>query len=351
MLANRLNNFDAIRIGAALLVIYGHAFPLSGMASPGIIGSSVQTLGVKIFFAISGFLIAKSWIKDPHVLRFLWKRVLRIFPALILVVVLTACVLGPLVTEVALGGYFSDPAFRNYFWNIALNIHYHLPATFANLKYPGAVNGSLWSLPAEFFMYLMTPLLLLAKRYKVLLGGIACVFAALGPWAMANLPATPIVYYGSNLWQWLDVIPFFIVGAWMATFRSDWKPNLQIGIAAFMALLLFKMPDMVQVTLFTFVLPYLVLAYAFASPPQFPQAARYGDISYGLYLYGFPMQQLTSMMIGPNPQSWQLFLYPLPAIVLLSFMSWHLVEKRALKLKDLVGRQKAPALEPKPAEV
>ena len=100
------NNFDAIRMLAALLVIYGHSYPLLGVAGPGWLGSSVQTVGVKIFFCISGFLIAKSWFGDGNVERYLLKRSLRIFPGLFLNVLVVCLIIGPLVTNLSLIEYF-----------------------------------------------------------------------------------------------------------------------------------------------------------------------------------------------------------------------------------------------------
>src|SRR6187200_539555 len=84
------NAFDTLRLVAALIVIFGHAFRLTGETVPVFAGTTVATLGVKIFFVVSGYLVAQSWLRDPHPRRFLQRRLLRIVPALVLVVVLTA---------------------------------------------------------------------------------------------------------------------------------------------------------------------------------------------------------------------------------------------------------------------
>src|SRR5690349_17297938 len=102
------NTFDALRLFAALLVIFGHAFRLTGEIGPAFAGTGVATTGVKIFFVISGYLVAQSWMRDPHPVRFLRRRVLRVMPGLIAVVVLTALVLGPLVTRLPPAAYFAD---------------------------------------------------------------------------------------------------------------------------------------------------------------------------------------------------------------------------------------------------
>ena len=122
MEAHRENNFDAVRLIAAAAVIYGHAHPLTGTVDVGFMGNAVQSFAVKVFFVISGFLIATSWIADPNVPRYLEKRALRIFPALVVVVVLCAFVLGPVVTTLPLTQYFANGRTRAYLWNILLRL-------------------------------------------------------------------------------------------------------------------------------------------------------------------------------------------------------------------------------------
>lgn len=157
----RTNNFDALRLLAATVVVYGHAFPLTKTAQVVILGNSVESLAVKVFFVISGYLISESWLRDPQINRFLIRRALRIFPALIVVVLLSVLVLGPLATTLSIAGYFGNISVLMYLKNIFLYPVYYLPGVFQSNPYPIAVNGSLWSLPVEFSMYLLTPLLLL----------------------------------------------------------------------------------------------------------------------------------------------------------------------------------------------
>lgn len=109
------NGFDVLRLIAAALVIWGHAYPLTGHVAPGLFGNGVHTLGVKIFFVISGFLITGSWMSDPHVARYARKRALRIMPGLVAICVLTAIALGPAVTSLPLAGYFRSRETWLYF--------------------------------------------------------------------------------------------------------------------------------------------------------------------------------------------------------------------------------------------
>lgn len=144
------NLFDALRIIAAAMVIIGHAWPLSGLSGvPTFAGMKIRHVGVYIFFVISGYLLARSWNRDPRPLAFIVRRALRIFPALFAVILLTILVVGPLLTVQPPGGYWGQRSFWNYFMNFLLLAEYELPGVFVNNPTP-PVNGSLWSLGPEF---------------------------------------------------------------------------------------------------------------------------------------------------------------------------------------------------------
>jgi peptidoglycan/LPS O-acetylase OafA/YrhL len=134
----RDNNFDFLRQFAAFCVIVGHSQSL------------VSTFGVQIFFAVSGFLVTESWLRGPKIGSFLKKRTSRIFPGLMVCILLTALVMGPLLTRLPVGEYFDHPGTLLYLKNIFLSPVYFLPGLFEGNTYPNAVNGSLWSLPVEF---------------------------------------------------------------------------------------------------------------------------------------------------------------------------------------------------------
>lgn len=152
----RNNNFDFVRLLAACLVIWGHAYPILGVpGTPSIMGAPIHGFAVKIFFVVSGYLVIISWTQDPSACNFIAKRALRIFPALLVVVSISACVLGPVVTNYSLNDYYNDQLFAEYFRNFLLDIRFALPGVFSTNTYPTAVNGSLWTLPVEAAMYLL----------------------------------------------------------------------------------------------------------------------------------------------------------------------------------------------------
>jgi peptidoglycan/LPS O-acetylase OafA/YrhL len=333
------DNFDAVRILAALTVLYGHAYPLTGTVSPAAFGSSVQSLAVKVFFVVSGFLVSESWHRDPSVIRYLSRRGLRIFPGLVTVIVLSVLIAGPILTKLSLGEYFGSPSTWNYLSNIVLCPSYFLPGVFATNVYPAAVNGSLWSLPVEFAMYLTLPLIAFTRRgasLRILLGCIAlCVISLYLVRARAN-PA-PVVLYGTNIISALDAAPYFLLGAvWQVAL-----PRRLLSPQA--AVLLLLMSPLVpantiaqEVALYV-VLPYAVLSFATARPALFGLAGQVGDFSYGIYVYGFLIEQIMSHYFRTNGKPLLNFGFSLFPTLLLAAASWRIIEKPFLKLKPKAG--------------
>ncbi len=348
------NNFDAVRVLAAAAVIFGHAHPLSGQPDLGVLGNATGTLAVKIFFIISGYLVARSWARDPSPIRYLQKRCLRIFPALLWVLLLTVFVLGPLFTTVGLSTYFTDPGTWRYLgYNLALYPDYNLPGVFAQNVYPAAVNGSLWSLPVEFAMYLLFPVIYAATRVTrsnrfLIVFAIAFCAASLY-WVRIAKPDTPVVLYGTSLTYALDVGPYFFLGAVFAVTRLHRLLDPVIALFAIGLVAFFQPSGAVSSEVVLFVLaPYCVLAFANASTPVLRSAGRHGDLSYGLYLYGFPVQQALFSLFGPVMTPVQNAVCALVIAALFAFVSWHLVERRALALKP-VSPSRRLAIPPAPA--
>ena len=271
--------FDWLRLLGALLVVIGHSAVLLSL-QPAMVGDyGVHTLGVIIFFTISGYLITGSWKNDPHFFRYAEKRARRIMPALLVVVFLTALVLGPLVTSDP--NYFGDPQVRKYVWRNSLLLPYHqLPGVFA-ANPETAVNGSLWTLPVEVFMYVMTPILVLAGPWVCTAGAIALL---LFPF---NQEIAGFGLAGAS-----SVIPFFMLGAagrlWGAELPRFGMPKLSV------------------------------------------------DLSYGMYLLAFPTQQ-TFIFLHPDITPLALTSATVLACAPLAWLSWTFIEKPMVRGRSLVG--------------
>ncbi len=338
------NNLTALRWFAAGLVLYGHAFVFLGLPEPLFLQwVPMGPLGVYIFFAISGYLVAQSWERDPHVLRFLAKRALRIFPGLAVCTLLSVLVLGPLLTTLDAGTYWRNEHTRGYLTNMALYITYHLPGVFANNRLPHAVNGSLWSLPVEFFMYLLLALLgLLAAAFKAVsnrllawaVGVMALVFMLLAAfWAGTTTEA--LVMYRTDLRQVPMCGVYFLVGASLFCFKlSKYFTLSNVLLALVLWLCLGVQPHWFAMAAWV-VLPFVVLAFGLARQPWLVRMhAR--DYSYGIYIYAFPVQQ-TLVSFWPEMALPAYLLSTLVITVALAALSWHFVEKPALKLKPFRG--------------
>lgn len=337
--AHRSNNFDAIRIVAALVVIFGHAYPLSGHSDDVILGNAVQSLAVKIFFVVSGYLVARSWESDPHVGRYLMRRGLRLLPGLAMVLLLTVLVLGPIFTILPLSDYFSNGGTWRYFvYNMVLYPVYSLPGVFVHNVYPHAVNGSLWSLPAEVSMYLLLPVVFLTAmidRSRRLFVLVTCTLAFLSLLYLSTSPADQqIVFWGTGSRSVADVGPYFFIGAlYSVTSMKRWL-SAPVSLLLIGVLALFQIPnyDLQQVGLMI-VLPYAVLSFATQPVPVICKAGCFGDPSYGLYVYGFAVQQALFHLGGTTMGPISNAVIATFITLILAYASWHLLEKRALAFK------------------
>ena len=340
------NNLTALRWFAACLVLYGHAHAFLGL--PEVLFMQIVPMGlmgVYIFFAISGYLVAQSWSRDPHVLRFMAKRALRIFPGLVVCTLLSVLVLGPLLTSLDANAYWQNEHTLGYLSNIALYISYHLPGVFANNAWPHAVNGSLWSLPVEFFMYLLLALIGLVgalvqaalnmqRATAWLVGGMSLLFIALAAlWALPTQEA--MVVYRTDLRHIPMCGVYFMVGASLYCFQWEKHFTLSNVLLALVAWLSLSHRTQWFAMASWLFLPFVVMAFGLARHPWLGRMHT-RDYSYGIYIYAFPVQQTVASFW---PQM------PLPAYLLSTFVitvalaatSWHFVEKPALKYKPFRG--------------
>ena len=161
----------------------------------------------KIFFLIGGFLIAKSWEFTILIGTVYDERVFRIFPALIAFTLVAAYVIGPILSTLTINEYFQSPLVRNYLRNILLFPAYSLPGVFETNPYPNAVNGSLWTLPIEFAMYILVPIILILagkkkeKRYSfAFVSVITVVLCCLQMVKLLYHPEWRCVIYGTDIW-------------------------------------------------------------------------------------------------------------------------------------------------------
>jgi peptidoglycan/LPS O-acetylase OafA/YrhL len=341
---SRRNNFDALRLVAATSVMFSHSFLIAegnDAHDPLILLSGRQCIlglaGVFVFFTISGFLVTQSFEDTGSSWRYLAKRALRIFPGLFVALLLSALVLAPLVTMLPLAEYLRRPEpYRYVLGNMMLSTEVHeLPRVmFVDNPVGLEINGSLWTLRYEFMMYLMVLILgvLRLLTLPVCLGllalGVACI----------HFPALDAL----GGWGWL--LSFFAAGMVLYRLRGTRIFDGRIALLA-LAGLAASVPLRQFILLFPLFGSYLALYLALH--PRLPviPAARFGDLSYGLYIYGWPVEEAVTYVSGGHIAWWKLFLVSLVAAGALAFLSWHLIERPALRLKPRSHRP-AAALQP-----
>ena len=284
--------------------------------------TDLGTVAVLIFFVISGYLITQSYDRSPQPWRFLKARVLRIFPGLLLAIFLTAAVLGPTVTSVPIAAYFNDRATASYVpINLSLaRMQDSLPGVFADNPLPNRLNNSIWTLQYEFVMYLGVLLLGMTRmlnRYVVVMLWVGCA-ALTWRWIGGWYTHFAMVFLsGSMLYFWRDRVPL------------DWR-LATLSVVPLTAALLYGEFRLAFVTCGA----YLVIFLAIARTVRLPNLARYGDLSYGIYVFAFPIQQTVAHALrGAVTWYWDVAI-SLPITLLLAWLSWQLVEQPALSLRQ-----------------
>ena len=321
------NNFNLMRLVAAWLVIYGHAHAITGI--PGNDGVAWITgfraagaVAVDMFFVLSGFLIAASLARNS-VRGYLASRALRILPALLACVALTTFVLGPLLTTDP--GYWRAPKTWNYLVvNASLLLsRFQLPGVFG--AHPSdVVNGSLWTLPQEARLYVLLLLawlagLLAPRRYAAL-----WALAMVGGYALAR-HAWPLP---DHIQKYAECTAFFITGTLL------WVERARIRLSGWAVLAMAGAFAAVRGTPWAHLPYFVLLAYGtlwLGLRVPLPQL-RQTDLSYGLYLYGWPAQQLAWLLPAGKSIAGNIAIATLIALACAA-LSWHLVERPALRLK------------------
>lgn len=333
-ITDRANNFDALRLLAAALVIWGHQYALMGQSVPLIWHNEPGAVGVVIFFAISGYLVSLSWQSDPHFWRFIMRRTLRIWPGLCAAVLLCAAVIGLWATTLPAPEYVRHPATWDYLANLWLQTRYGLPGVFEHNPLPHSVNGPLWTIPLEVACYLCLAgigiLGLAHRRWSAPIVFIALALAL--QWRYSPPPGQPMPTWSFGLQYGM----VFALGASLAAWKNSWETHrwatTLLLCAGLIALHLWgPLPFAGQAPLLG--LAVLVVVWGTASTPLLNRAGHWGDFSYGLYIYAFPVQQILVWYFANQLEFGMALFLGLFITLALAATSWHLLEKPALAFK------------------
>ena len=314
------NNFDALRLLGASLVLISHEFPLSARVEPQVAGAiTVGKLGLMLFFSISGYLITQSWIADPSLQRFAARRFLRIWPALAAFVVVSSIALvvatGRTASAVQMLGNLIP------FRMLDSRAFPENPIHFTN--------GSLWSIPLEIacyagfaavailsgaaLRYVLGVMVLLAAAYGVLFG----VAIETGRIPGGGPPYLPLL------------ASFFFAGSALAYWRPTKAVVAVVFVLAAMSLLALHNAALALML----VVPVATVIIGNQSWALIRDAGKYGDFSYGLYLWAWPMQQLAIVFLGVETNVIALLAVSASAALACAFVSWCFIEAPAMRLK------------------
>jgi peptidoglycan/LPS O-acetylase OafA/YrhL len=340
------NNFDAIRLAMALLVVFSHSYALSF----GAIGAEPLTIatngyytagnvGVWVFFIVSGFLIAHSHERSSSLASYAVKRVRRIYPAYLVATSICAFIVTPLFAPPGFTLTISE-AIRTIGANLLLANHFPLPGLFTGNPV-AAINGSLWSIKYEFLCYVGVALLgvlaLRQRRWAIPLLYVAVV----ATWCWLDItgrkPGGPDLIREIIGWpyNWFLVLPNFLAGMIVYIHRDHIpRSTLLLVVGIVVCFLGFHLGGrgpagiVAAHVLAPPALAYLIFWFAFHPGIDLSQAARYGDFSYGTYLYAFVIQQ---MLLAATALPFASFIAASMGLSLVAGVgSWWLVERHFL---------------------
>jgi peptidoglycan/LPS O-acetylase OafA/YrhL len=339
------NNFTPLRILCAIAVLFGHSWdlllgvpnldPFSYFLLPSL-GQSLPALAVHVFFIISGFLVCQSYCNRNNLILFMRARFFRIYPGLV-VAVLFSILLGAAVTTLSLDEYFYSKALWDYFkFNSMLinGLNFELPGVFAKNPYPSVVNGSLWSLPYEVWLYVSLAIL----GSLQVINGRATYNLFLILVSLVYLQQTPenILFLKEKMH--VELAFFFMLGSFLYINRDlvdiSFK-SLLILLAIYYSLQFIFLAH--EIHFFTYMkcicISYLVILIAYHPVLRIKSLDNIPDVSYGIYIYAFPIQQLIAYLL-PQIQPWSMFFIASLVTMPIAYLSYIFIETPFIKLNS-----------------
>ncbi len=343
MLTPDRNSFGVLRLAMALLVLVSHAvFLTTGKVELEPLtrwtGYSLGQHGVQVFFILSGILVAQSLFQSRSVQDYGLARALRIFPALGVCVLLTALILGPMVTALTAPTYLADKLTASYIVKtLSLSTgSAELPMVFANNPVSGAVNTSVWTLKYEVLCYVILALVgLVLLRLKAWRSTVA---ALAGIWLLLALVVPSGISAADGNRSMLQVLHYFSIffGTGVLAYAARrWIPVHAAVLLPLGALLWMAIGTRVAVPVMALSLGYAAIwlsTFRFGPLRAYTNA---NDYSYATYLYHYPVAQAV-LSVAPAMHVVPLIGLTSGIVLPLAFVSWELIERPALALRKRI---------------
>lgn len=330
----RDNNLDIIRFIAAIMVIVCHAFPLSYGINRGDFlfdftksQVSLGAVAVGIFFLYAGFLITKSMIRVQTTKKYFKARILRIFPALFFVVFLLTFIIGPIISRLSVTSYFSNSDTYKYLLNAILVITHNLPGVFAGNVYGQTVNGPLWTLPIEFMCYVLCFI-----AFKIGFVDKKKFLISIPLFIIGCISILFLEKFSLEIITIIRPIVLFYIGMAMYIYKDKIELNLNIAFLFTIAMIVLGylgQSDIAMILLF----PYVMFTLAYATKHKISNFGKYGEFSYGIYLWGWPIQQIIVSICGKGMNAYLNAIITIPIAFIMAVITYYVVEKPALKFK------------------
>ena len=324
------NAFIALRIAAASAVIFSHHYPIAAVQAAAWLHFSVAGgVAVMVFFTISGYLVTLSWLREPRLLAFVGKRLLRLWPGMLVAVAADVLLFGPAFTTLPLREFWGHPATLEHWCNLWLvKASANLPGVFAHNPLPGLINGSLWTIPLEVLCYAVLMLVgtLGLLRWRWLASSALVAY-------MAYFALQHNADFGGPMQLWFEYPAYFAYGSLIALHRASFLKYGQrwVLLLAPVAALLFWRFELEHTAGLLWLAP-LIIYLGLQRSAVWTRLQRLGDPSYGIYLLGYPIQQVVYALWPELP-----FLVSMAVALVLAmaagYASWHAVESPALRLK------------------
>lgn len=337
------NCLNEIQVLAALLVIYNHSFYLGqgegGDILYGLLNGRWQfgTLSVACFFILSGFFCSQSYLRGNSFFQYVKKRIIRIFPAMILVIIFCVFIMGPLVTTYSVKDYFLSAETWNYLTGIwPYPLKWNLPGVFETNAYSSSVNGSIWTIPYQLIMYMVLGLMgicgLLRKKNFVFGCFMMTIFVNL----CQNTLFADVNDYFLTLpikdWCYLSI--YFMAGVAANAF-ADQIILSRVNAVIALIVLAFAWYGGEYIISTSILGTYLLLYLGYSDKLKLKFLKPVSSLSYGIYVFAWPIQQLLVWLWGGRMNAYLNTILAIPISIIFAWISWVLVEKRMMRLRNV----------------